>query len=74
MFKLMFQYYLSDLTEQGEGSEIFRNYISGMAPEYRASNSPERMVIDYMAGMTDDYFNHEFKKHFMPESYGMKIK
>ncbi len=74
MFKLMYQQYLTELLEQDEGSGIYKNYISGMTPEYRANNRPERMVIDYMAGMTDDYFNHQFRKHFMPESYGMKIK
>ncbi|MBP7177055.1 MAG: HD domain-containing protein [Thermoclostridium sp.] len=73
MFKLMYQFYLSELLEKGEASGIYKSYISGMVPEYRANNSPERIVIDYLAGMTDDYFNHEFKKNFMPESYGMKI-
>ena len=73
MFKLMYQHYLSELTELGEASGIYKSYISGMAPEYWANNSPERVVIDYLAGMTDNYFNREFKKHFMPESYGIKI-
>ena len=74
MFRLLFQHYLSELLEQEEESGIYKSYISGMSPEYRTNNSPERIVLDYMAGMTDDYFNNEFKKHFMPESYGLRIK
>jgi len=74
MFKLLYQHYLSELKEKGEGAQIYKSFISGMTVEYRQNNCSERMIIDYMAGMTDDYFNHEFKRHFMPESYGMKLK
>ncbi len=73
MFMLMYQHYLSELTELGEASDIYKSYISEMTPEYWTNNVPERVVIDYLAGMTDNYFNREFQKHFMPESYGTKI-
>ncbi|NLO39129.1 MAG: HD domain-containing protein [Ruminiclostridium sp.] len=74
MFKTMYHHYLSELVDENEDSAIFRNYVSGMIPEYREDTRPEKIVIDYIAGMTDDYFNHEFKKYVMPESYGMKIR
>jgi dGTP triphosphohydrolase len=33
-----------------------------MNDEYKQNTTPERMVIDYIAGMTDDYFQSEYKQ------------
>jgi dGTP triphosphohydrolase len=33
-----------------------------MNEDYRENTTPERMVIDYIAGMTDDYFQDEYKQ------------
>lgn len=74
MFKLLYEQYLSEFREQIENASIYRKFIAGMATEYRENNKPEKMIVDYMAGMTDDYFNNEFRKYFMPESYGLHVK
>ena len=34
-----------------------------MSDEYKNSNSHERIVIDYIAGMTDDYCRSEYNKY-----------
>ena len=32
-----------------------------MNDDYKKNNSDERIVIDYIAGMTDEYFNRQYK-------------
>jgi dGTP triphosphohydrolase len=34
-----------------------------MNNDYKNNTSNERIVIDYIAGMTDDYFMKEYKKY-----------
>ena len=33
-----------------------------MSNEYKENTKKERIVIDFIAGMTDDYFMREYKK------------
>ena len=33
-----------------------------MSLEYKTNNTKERIVIDYIAGMTDDFFLKEYAK------------
>ena len=40
---------------------------------YFESSSPERMAVDFIAGMTDDYFIGQFKEEFLPQSFGSSI-
>ena len=51
-----------NLTEQ----RIFKNFLNNLPEEYSKETSVVRKVIDYIAGMTDEYFKAEFielKKH-----------
>jgi dGTPase len=41
--------------------------------DYRKENRNERIVIDFIAGMTDDFFNNEFRKRMLPSKFGMTI-
>jgi dGTPase len=73
MFKTLFEMYLDDIHNERIDSSIFRDFINLMDDEYRANNSSERIVADYIAGMTDDYFNTEFKTRLIPDSYGVRL-
>ena len=42
-------------------SHTFSVYLNNMSIEYK-KNSNERIVIDYIAGMTDDYTLKEYNK------------
>lgn len=66
MFEALFEYYLNDIkTEQK--SSIFTTFLDEMDEKYLKNNTDERKVIDYLAGMTDDYFVKQYrlmsKKH-----------
>ena len=62
MFEVLFDSLLEDIKSNNEQSHIYTNYINDMNDEYKEQTTPERMVIDYIAGMTDDYFQSEYKQ------------
>lgn len=61
-FETLFKTYLEDLKNKNEKSPIIHSYLKNMANEYRKTNSDTRIVIDYIAGMTDDYFLREYER------------
>lgn len=67
MFELLFEKFLGDLEKGNEDSDIFTGFLDGMAQEYRDSTPPAGIVRDFIAGMTDEYFLNQCKKHLVPE-------
>lgn len=61
MFNFLFDTYLTDLTIKNHDSSIYSLFLDNMSDEYK-SNTNARIVIDYIAGMTDDYFIKEYNK------------
>lgn len=55
MFRSVFKQFLNDILEKNENSIINKNFLSEMNEEYLNNTSNERKVIDFIAGMTDDY-------------------
>ena len=43
-------------------SNIIKSYLSNLSEEYK-KNTKERIVLDYIAGMTDDYCVNEYNKY-----------
>ena len=62
MFRVLFTKYLKDLNNHDENATIYKNYLKNMSEEYQNNNSFERIVIDYMAGMTDDYLIKQYER------------
>lgn len=62
MFKLLFETYLKDIASNNVESPIIYSFLNNMDKEYKNNNTPERIVIDYVAGMTDDYFMKEYNR------------
>lgn len=61
MFETLFKCYINDLETMNPDSNIVA-YFNGMVPSYQENNSNARIAIDYIAGMTDTYFQNEFNK------------
>ena len=53
---------INDLTYNNENSDIYKIYLDYMSKEYRENTDPARIIIDYIAGMTDDFFKEKIKK------------
>ena len=60
-FRYLFDTYLSDLDTLNVESSIYRMFLNYMNDEYK-SNTKERIVIDFIAGMTDDFFAKEYTR------------
>ncbi len=60
MFNTLFKVYLNDLKVMNKYSNIVK-YYKIMDESYQ-KNTLERIVIDYIAGMTDEYFLKEYNK------------
>ena len=62
MFETLFHQYLNDIETNNENSSIISSYLNRMSKQYRESNTPSRIVIDYISGMTDKFFLKEYEK------------
>lgn len=62
MFEKLFETYLNDINTNNQKSPINYSYLNNMCPEYKENNTQARIVIDYIAGMTDDYFLSEYER------------
>lgn len=60
MFKVVFDKCLYILENKLKEYNIYKNFLNNMCEEYLENNSYVRMVIDFIAGMTDSYFINEF--------------
>ena len=59
-FESLFEKYLSDLNTNNKESSIYKVYLNNMDNSYIENTKKERIVIDYIAGMTDNFFISEY--------------
>ena len=52
----LFDRYLSDIKNNNTDSEIFTIFLNNQCDSYMENTCDKRKVIDFIAGMTDDYF------------------
>lgn len=62
MFRTLFQQYKKDIESENKKSEIYTNFLLEMCDEYLENTTTNRKVIDFLAGMTDDYMYKCYKK------------
>lgn len=60
MFNFLFQFFLNDLENKDKESIIYQDFLNNMNEEYKRKTKKPRIVIDYIAGMTDDYFIKQY--------------
>lgn len=60
MYEALFYSYKKALENNDLNNDIFYQFLDGMDEKYLNSTSNVRKVIDYMAGMTDDYFINKY--------------
>ena len=61
MFRCLVNTFMDDLAKENKNSPIFSSYLANMSPNYK-QNSHARIVIDYVSGMTDDYFISQYNR------------
>ena len=62
MFETLFNYYLKALENRDLSSSIYEIFLKDMSDIYINSTTNCRKVIDYISGMTDEYFINEYTK------------
>ena len=67
MVRDLFEIYLLDIRENRTDMDIFKHFIVHHRGQYFKEEPPERMVADYIAGMTDQYFLKQYELRFVPQ-------
>jgi dGTPase len=62
MFRSLFNKYKNDVENKEKDSTIWQTFLHSMSNEYLDSTSSSRKVIDFIAGMTDDYIKKCYLK------------
>ena len=60
MFRQVFKHCLNDIKNDNRDGHIFTVFLNDMDETYLNNTSDERKVIDYIAGMTDDFMVKEY--------------
>ena len=64
MFNYLFEVYLKALIKEDEENDIIKVFYNDMSDEYKKNTSKERVVIDYISGMTDRYMIAQYNKYY----------
>ena len=62
MYETLFDYYKSAMAKNDVKNDIFTVFLNGMSNEYLSNTSNIRKVLDYISGMTDDYFINKYNE------------
>jgi dGTPase len=63
LFEILFHRYLADLKKEKYDSIIFQGFLKDMSEKYLQTHCHAEIVRDFIAGMTDSYFLHQFPDH-----------
>ncbi|MGA8163935.1 MAG: HD domain-containing protein [Waddliaceae bacterium] len=66
-YQILFNYLLDDLEKHETASYIWENYLNDKPEKYVSSTAPSRHVIDYIAGMTDNFFVRTLETLILPK-------
>jgi dGTPase len=65
-YRILFESLLNDYQATNQQSYLWQNFLQNRSEAYLASTSPTRMVIDYISGMTDNYFVKTLERFIVP--------
>lgn len=72
LFEDLYASLKEDLTEKR--GRIYHVYYSEMGKNYTKSNSPDRIVTDFIAGMTDKFFINQYKEAILPKTFNLTVE
>lgn len=65
MFESLFELYYNQIISDNKKEDIYVLFLDEMSKEYNENTTPARKVIDYISGMTDNFFIEQYKKYFL---------
>jgi len=64
--QILFEKYMEDIQQNQTNSSIFKHFLSHKRVEYLEKYKDAEKVRDFIATMTDRYFNEEVKDYLLP--------
>lgn len=71
-YRILFEHLLGDFNELGKESYVWKIFLCKRSEKYLSSTSPVQMIIDYISGMTDNYFIRTLEKRIIPSKILLK--
>lgn len=72
-YRILFDLLLNDLDQQKENSYIWKCFLYKRSEAYLTDTSSVQMVIDYISGMTDNYFVRTLNKWVIPQQIEIRL-
>lgn len=72
LFENLFEALKTDLTLKR--GRIYDEYYLEMSKDYTKSNSFDRIVVDFITGMTDKFFIRQYTEEFLPKTFNLTIE
>ena len=66
---ILFEQYIEDIEKENHESKIFTQFLNRKNKKYLTSFSNAEKVRDFIATMTDRYYNEEIKTYLLPGSF-----
>lgn len=67
--EILFDLYLEDLEKENRSSKIYLHFLNHKSEKYLNGFNNAEKVRDFIATMTDRYFNEEVKSYLLPGKY-----
>lgn len=71
-FRILFELLLEDVKKNGEKGYLWLSFLNDKTQNYLEYTSDVQKVVDYIAGMTDNFFIRTFEKLVFPKSIEMQ--
>ena len=65
---MLFEKYLDDIETENRTSVIFTGFLEDMSEDYIKNHCKEEIVMDFIAGMTDQYFLRQCPEDMRPKT------
>lgn len=73
MFRQLYLKYYQTLENKDKSSDLYQYFLKDMNEDYLEHTPRARIIVDFISGMTDDFFNNQFDKLFVPQSFGYSL-
>ncbi len=67
-YRILFEILLEEYSQKGDGSHLWRKFLHNKRPQYVESSTPVQLVVDYISGMTDNYFVSTLESLILPQN------
>lgn len=72
-YRILFCWLLEDMKEDLNQSYLWEHFLHKRSEKYLLSTTPVQMVVDYIAGMTDNFFVKTLEKIFVPSKIHLEF-